>query len=50
MDHATAERLAKELDIPVELVERLLADLKAAGLVGGHNRAVMVRTGAATAA
>jgi hypothetical protein len=50
LDHATAEQLAKELESPFELVGRLLADLKAAGLGGGSNHAVMVRTGAARAA
>ena len=36
LDHATPELLARELELPAGLVERLLADLEAAGLVGGE--------------
>ena len=34
LDHATPELLARELELPVGLVELLLADLEVAGLVG----------------
>ena len=35
LNHATATLLAKRLDLPVAVVERILTDLEEAGLVTG---------------